>query len=77
MVGVCEHTLGVGGETEGILHRRVREGSTKGTFELLLKDKCFIKRKNGERQVEARERRTLCVQEAGIYTGVNRKGFKR
>lgn len=41
----------VGGETEGILHRRVREDSTKGPFELLLKDKCFTRRENGERQV--------------------------
>ena len=50
----------VGGETEGILHRRVREDSTKGAFELLLKARCFAKRKNGERQVSQREKDSMC-----------------
>lgn len=68
-----------GGEWEkgGILRGEVRERSTRGALELVVKEKCFAKRKNGERQVRSESEGPYVSKRLGFILEKNKKGFKK
>lgn len=68
-----------GGEWEqgGVLSGEVRERSTRGALELVMKEKCFAKWKNGERQVGSESEGPYVSQGLGSILEKNKKGVKQ
>lgn len=68
-----------GGEWEqgGILCGEVRECSMRGALELVMKEKCFAKWKNGERQVRSESEGPYVSRRLGFILEKNKKGVKQ
>lgn len=68
-----------GGEWEqgGILHGEVRERSARGALELVIKEKCFAKWKNGERQVRSESEGPCVSKRLGLILEITRRDLSR